>query len=513
MNRHFVMAMMVAIVHTLSLQSQDVRIPDQNFLIALIEIGVDANHNGSISQAEAENVTDLDIQMKSIGDMTGIEAFSNLENLECQMNQLDSLNLSYNTAIKYVNVDLNVLTYLNVSNNLALISLICSNNRLDTLDVSSNLALKTLVLISNKVGSLDVSNLPALEHLECSSNNMTSLDVSNDTSLNMLNCMNNELTNLNLTTCPSLTYIQLNDMPSLQQVCVWITPFPPEGVTLKKTSSPNITFKDCLPPMVSTPMDTLFNIDSALVVSNEDVIIYLVPDSIEKEIGEIRAATIDSVATKADSVASVSLTGIQKGQYQIYSRDLAGNLSEPDSFIFLGVNLDLYPPILQAQDTLYQPDSLDVTCSEDGVIYLVPEGTGKTLSLILGSVIDSMAIEEGIPAKIPIFDLNNGVYWLYARDTVDNISDHLEFRIMGVGLGSLNAADQFRLYPNPVKDILTIESSTIGRAPYQLMDLSGAVFAKGIIDESPFQIDLTRYPQGIYIFRVDYQITYKIIKQ
>ena len=68
-----------------------VNITDDRFLNALIENGVDANVDGIISPAEAEAITLLDVSLDSISDMTGIEAFVNLENLDCRENNLTSL--------------------------------------------------------------------------------------------------------------------------------------------------------------------------------------------------------------------------------------------------------------------------------------------------------------------------------------------------------------------------------------------------------------------------------------
>ena len=77
----------------------EVTIPDNNFLSALIDLGVDANGDGIISPQEAEVITSLDFFGNSITDLTGIEAFVKLENLDCSGNQLTSLDVSNNTAL------------------------------------------------------------------------------------------------------------------------------------------------------------------------------------------------------------------------------------------------------------------------------------------------------------------------------------------------------------------------------------------------------------------------------
>ncbi len=161
----------------------DVVIPDNNFLNALIEQGVDKDGNGIISQTEAEVVTNLDVSGADIYNMTGIEAFVNLASLICQDNQLTSLDLSGCTALE---------------------GLYCSSNQLT---------------------SLDVSGCTALTDLHCSRNQLTSLDVSNNT---------------------NLTRLLIEEMPALFDVCVWTMPFPPAGVEVFTLYSPNVYFTtDC----------------------------------------------------------------------------------------------------------------------------------------------------------------------------------------------------------------------------------------------------------------------------
>ncbi len=87
-----------------------VTIPDNNFLNALIELGVDTDGDGIISPAEAEVIISLDVSEDSISDMTGIEAFVNLDTLDCFINQLTSLDLSNNTALTYLDCVWNHLT-------------------------------------------------------------------------------------------------------------------------------------------------------------------------------------------------------------------------------------------------------------------------------------------------------------------------------------------------------------------------------------------------------------------
>ena len=100
-----------------------ITIPDDNFLKALIELGVDTNGDGVISPAEAAIITTLDVGGKNISDITGIEAFINLDTLWCSGNKLTSLDVSNNSALEKLRCSHNQLTSLDVSNNAALVTL------------------------------------------------------------------------------------------------------------------------------------------------------------------------------------------------------------------------------------------------------------------------------------------------------------------------------------------------------------------------------------------------------
>lgn len=279
-----------------------VTIPDNNFLNALIELGVDTNGDGIISPAEAEVITFLDVSEDSISNMTGIEAFVYLDTLICSFNMLNSLDLSSNPALRFIDCNnngltsldvsnctalehlacestfggkRNSLTSLNVSNNIALEYLSCGHNQLTSLNVANNTALNDLHCSGNQLTSLDVTNNNLLSRFDCSRNQLTELDVSNNTTLKSFYCYHNQLTSLDVSNNIALTILwcsgiqlstldlsnntalgtdvifcctplDISDIPSLYQVCVWEMPFPPAGVSVDTTDSPNVYFTtDC----------------------------------------------------------------------------------------------------------------------------------------------------------------------------------------------------------------------------------------------------------------------------
>jgi len=155
--------------------------------------------------------------------------------LSCGGNQLVNLNVSNNTYLSYLSCEGTQLANLDVSNNTALWTLWCGRNQLTALDVSFNTELRFLQCHNNQLTSLDVANLLKLRILICSGNQLTSLDISKNSNLGPGEGY--------LSGC----YLGINNMPSLGKVCVWTVPFPPDGVTVETTGSPNVFFtKDCI---------------------------------------------------------------------------------------------------------------------------------------------------------------------------------------------------------------------------------------------------------------------------
>lgn len=163
--------------------------PDANFL-KYVEKIIDIDHSGTLSQEE-RNATVIYVLGMGIKDLTGIEFFPELENLDCSENQLTQLDVSKNPKLKRLVCYENKLTSLDVSNNPTLILLDCERNLLTSLNVSKNTVLAALVCGSNKLDELDVSENTALKELYCQANQLTSLDLSPNTALIILGCSGN----------------------------------------------------------------------------------------------------------------------------------------------------------------------------------------------------------------------------------------------------------------------------------------------------------------------------------
>src|SRR5690606_12399626 len=138
----------------------NVYIPDVNFKAYLVgDPQININGDTEIQFGEAFAYTgQILCGNMGISDLTGIEAFVNITDLQAPNNNLTSLDVNSNTD---------------------LIKLFLFNNQLSTLDLSQNTALSQLTLYDNQLTSIDVSNNTALTTLLLNNNQLTSIDISN----------------------------------------------------------------------------------------------------------------------------------------------------------------------------------------------------------------------------------------------------------------------------------------------------------------------------------------------
>jgi len=188
-------------------------VPDDNFEAYLENNGMGDGIalNDYVYISAIDTVTYLNVSSQNISDLTGIEGFTALTDLDCEDNQLSSLYVSNNTALASLKSRYNQLTSLDISNNTALTYFECDVNQLTSLDVSNNTSLTSLSCSVNQLTSLDVSNNTALIELDCFQNQLFSLDVSNNTSLTALSTRENLLTVLDVSQNTNLIGLGCDD--------------------------------------------------------------------------------------------------------------------------------------------------------------------------------------------------------------------------------------------------------------------------------------------------------------
>jgi uncharacterized repeat protein (TIGR01451 family) len=140
---------------------------------------IDTNNDGEISIAEASVITWLSISGGLITDLTGIEYFTNLQYLDCNTNNLTSLNLSAVLNLKYLSCNSNNIASLNISGLLDLYKINCSFNQLTSLDLSGLTNIRILYCFFNQFTSLNLSGLTNLTNLRCNNNPLTTLYIKN----------------------------------------------------------------------------------------------------------------------------------------------------------------------------------------------------------------------------------------------------------------------------------------------------------------------------------------------
>ncbi|MBU3102065.1 MULTISPECIES: Ig-like domain-containing protein [Clostridium] len=139
-NTDNVTASATLIVATPIIDKMDItsKFTDENFKsIVYSKIGKTAPQ--PILESDVKDIKLLDLSSADARNLSGIEYFTSLTDLNCFNTGLTTLDVSKNTALTYLNLYANKLTTLDVSKNIALTNLNCTDNKLTTIDLSKNL--------------------------------------------------------------------------------------------------------------------------------------------------------------------------------------------------------------------------------------------------------------------------------------------------------------------------------------------------------------------------------------
>jgi Leucine-rich repeat (LRR) protein len=125
-----------------------------------------------------EEITRLNFASKGLKGELKLKEFSNLEILECDDNEITSLDISMCPKLKILNCGANQLKELNLTNNKELLMLFCWINEIKQLDITNLSDLETLACSSNFLTSLDLSKNLKLKRLDIADNNFSKQDLS-----------------------------------------------------------------------------------------------------------------------------------------------------------------------------------------------------------------------------------------------------------------------------------------------------------------------------------------------
>ena len=172
------------------LSIDETNFPDANFR-SYVLAKFDSNGDEKLDDEEIANVKYINAPAKTISSLKGIEYFTELLELNCDNNQLTSLDVSKNTKLVKLICSKNALTSLNTSHNPLLKKLDIYNNKITSIDVSQNTELETLYIGRNPIETLNVKSNVKLMELQSELNNLTSIDLSNNSPSMTLYMANN----------------------------------------------------------------------------------------------------------------------------------------------------------------------------------------------------------------------------------------------------------------------------------------------------------------------------------
>ncbi len=229
MPKFFLSVVCIMIIFSQDIFAQIVNIPDPNFKAALLNQStpvIDTNGDDEIQVSEALATTVISAVSNNISDITGIEAFVNLESLNCFNNPINEVDLSQNTSLNVITFTFSNLTEIDLSSNNDLFSVSLSNSPINEINVSNLTNLEVLNLNSTNVSSIDVSNNLNLLFLDLFFTNVQSLDVTNNDPLEYLSISGTQISDFDFSILPNLKILGMRntdfenvDLSSNSQLC------------------------------------------------------------------------------------------------------------------------------------------------------------------------------------------------------------------------------------------------------------------------------------------------------
>ncbi len=191
-----------------AIEINETTFPDETFRNIILSAEFDMNQDGLLSTEEIARVTNFWLEGRGFTDLTGINYFTELTELDAQNNNFTSLDLSGLTKLEslYLNANPN-LESLNLTGCTALRGLYLTSCRnLATLNIQDCVALQYLDLssCSKLANSFKVGHLTELIYLSVDGIWLRELDLSNNTKLEELIISNTGFTTLDLSNNPEI---------------------------------------------------------------------------------------------------------------------------------------------------------------------------------------------------------------------------------------------------------------------------------------------------------------------
>jgi Leucine-rich repeat (LRR) protein len=351
------------------------------------------------------------------------------------------------------------------------------------------------------VSACGITNMSGIEkfrnlnYLACADNQLTSLDISECSTLSYLNCSGNQLSYLDLYQNKNLARVSCNNN---------------KLITLDVSKNLNLIFLNCS-----------YNRLSSLDVSTNSLLecLYCVGNKISKlsvprSLEFTRLYCYDNLLTSLDISGCRALQRLSCYNNQMLQLDMAGCsalhglycFDNELSYLDLTECTDLY-----SLDCSYNSlNRLDLSacfaleklrCSENllNSLYLCENRKLRLLEVDNMPTLRSIYIHFSLPAQ-----------YKYSTSGSPNV----EFRICSLGIRE-RSKPNITLSPNPVRDLLYIQTGIPGTCKIDIYTLSGLLLQSQIINGSDLNIDLSYFRKGVYIITIssnNFVITRKIVK-
>lgn len=463
--------------------AQYTQIPDTNFEQALIDLGIDNDGlNGQFLTANAIGITTLNVDEKNISDLTGIEAFIDLEQLFAASNNLESIDLSL------VPIDLFTLDLF--------------NNNLSEIDLSYVPQIVNLYLGSNNFTSIDASNLSNLFIFHLSNQNITNLNLTNCTNLFSLGCVETSLQYIDLTTCSNLAYLtahssqltslDLSGNQEIEEIHCYNNPL----TSINLPNNPNLEYLG-IGDTLLTSLD-LTNCPGLIDLRYANMLFTQLDLSNNGNLEVLLGP--NSQLTSLDTSQNPSLRNIW-----LANNNIGGSLNFNNNPLLVDAILDRN--VFEEADFSQNPLLEHVAIDDNPNLQFVNMQNGFNEDLIVFVAIDCPAL-SCVVVDDPLA-ANDNMYVDPHTTLVGNIED-----CDNLSIGENELQNLFSIYPNPVKDVLTIKSDSSHEITFlTIFNLLGEMILSKT--ENFNQIDLSSLRSGVYFLKVNTDagiITMKLVK-
>ncbi|WP_109851266.1 immunoglobulin-like domain-containing protein [Aquimarina sp. AU58] len=495
-----------------------------------------ANDN-QVATLKIASVVTLNIASQNIADLTGIEDFTALESLNCDYNDLTSLDLSNNTSLKVLDAAENEFTSIDVTGYLSLEEVNLRSNSITNLLVDNNPNLKKLKVGKNALTTLDVTACTQLEELAVHQNLLASLDVRNGN--------NNLITDFFVLYNPNLTCIQVDD-PTATYLSSWekddIASFSEDCVTPVITllgDNPQVielgsgytelgaTVDDGVTNVVIDTSDFQDTVGSYTIRYNATDASGNVAIEVTRTVNVINSCPIVSLPANNFTITTTSETCTDKDNGTIAISavtvlDYNTTINGVEYSFTSALTVDNLPPGTYPVCIAIEGFASCEQCFEM-VIEEAESLTGKT-ELLAEAGTAKVNVEVTTGTAPYIAKINNKIVGEYTtKNFILDVQhgDELEVSSSIDCEGKLSTKvslfDQVSIAPNPTKgDVtLTLPNTQLQTINVSMYNALGTQVSSGeyIITSGQVILPMKQLPQGIYFVSIDHRATFKIVKQ